>query len=316
MKLLEMMRHKGGNVMKRSKLLLLATLILCQIFVVIQSAGAAKEANTIDELVKMYDDSVCAQCHSEIHEQWSNSWHAKSVISSLKGMHNFVKIGLEKEWKTPLTKAQILKCLDCHAPSVNFASEKLAQEIGDLIVTAYREKGNAKGDKAKKELAKLNVGCISCHNLKATAVARGLRGDPKYGAVYGVHGKDSDGHETVETVELTRSIFCMQCHGIYSAADGEKIQCNTLSGSYQDAYANLGGTQTCQDCHMGSKGHNFPGGHDLAIVKEGFDFKVEMTQYRHLPGKIPGVKNKKAWVPSALVNVFIENKTGHRVPDG
>lgn len=304
------------------KMKILLVVMLCLsgsvMFGVTGAFAGAKTANTIDELVAMYDDSACAECHSEIYEQWRKSWHANPINSSLKGIRNFIKIGLEKEWKTSLTKAQVLKCLDCHAPVVNFASEKLAIKIGELIVTAFEKKGTPAGDAAGKELAKLNVGCTACHNIKATTVAQGLRGKPEYGAVYGVHGKDSDGHKTIESVELTRSIFCMQCHGIITAPDGEKIQCNTLSGSYQDTYSNLGGTQTCQDCHMKAenRGHTFPGGHDLGIVKEGLGLNVEITPYSHLPGQLPGVKDNNAWVPSAVVTAFVENKAGHRIPDG
>lgn len=277
---------------------------------------AAKEAQTIDELVAMFDDSKCVECHEEIYKEWKSSWHAKAVVSSLKGMHDFVAIGLAKEWKTELTKSELLKCIECHAPAVQYASEELAQEIGNLIVTAHKEKDGSAGKKAKAELAKLNVGCLSCHNLKATAVARGLHGEPKKGVIYGPNGSDSDGaHETVETVDMTRSVFCMQCHGKYKAADGETIQCNTLSGSYQNTYNNLGGSKTCQECHM-KKGHLFPGGHDLETVAEGLGLDVQITSYQHLPGKIKGVKDAKKWVPSAVVTAFVENKTGHRVPDG
>ena len=283
------------------------------------SADAAKkEADTIDQLVKMYDDSRCKECHEEIYNQWKQSWHANSINSSLGGMRNFITVGLAKEWKTPLTKAQVLKCLDCHAPVVNFASEKLGRKIGEMIVTAFDKKDAKEGKKAMEELAKINVGCNACHNIKATSVAIGLRGEPKYGVVYGPNGHDSDGHKTIESAELKRSIFCMQCHGIYNAPDGEQIQCNTLSGSYQDAYINMGGSQTCQECHMHKKnrGHLFPGGHDLDIVKEGLGFDVQIAKYRHLPGKVPNVKDEKAWVPSAVVTAFIENKAGHRIPDG
>jgi nitrate/TMAO reductase-like tetraheme cytochrome c subunit len=284
-------------------------------FIAIPGPATAKEANSIDELVAMFDDSKCAGCHEEIYKQWQNSWHSKAVISSLKGMRNFIAIGLAKEWQRPLTKTQVLKCLDCHAPAVNFASEKLAKEIGKLIVTSFDKKGKKAGKKAKAELARLNVGCLSCHNIKATSVARGLRGDPVKNAVYGPNGNDSDGHETMENIEMTRSAFCMQCHGKYFSADGEMIQCNTLSGSFQNTYVSLGGSETCQDCHM-KKGHLFPGGHDLDTVKEGLGLDVQVTQYRHLPGKIPGVKDKKAWVPSAVVTAFVENRSGHRIPDG
>lgn len=285
-------------------------------FLLLCSPLAAKEAQTIDELVAMFDDSKCAQCHEEIYKQWQESWHAKAVVSSLPGINNFITIGLAKEWDTPLTKAQVLKCLDCHSPVVQFASEELAVEIGNLIVTAHKEKDTDAGKKAKDELAKLNVGCLSCHNIKAMSTAPGINGKPEQGVIYGPNGSDSGGaHPTVETVDITRSAFCMQCHGKYNAPDGETIQCNTLSGSYQNAYLSLGGSQTCQDCHM-KKGHLFPGGHDLETVTEGLGFKVEITSYRHLPGKIMGVKDEKKWVPSAVVTAFVKNKTGHRVPDG
>ena len=286
------------------------------IFLPMSLLAMEKQADTLDELLEMFDESSCMECHEEAHGEWSKSWHAKAVVSSLGGMHNFIEIGLAKEWETPLTKAQIMKCLDCHAPIVNYASEELAVKIGRMIVTAHKEKGKPAGDIIQKELARLNVGCLSCHNIKATEVARGFNGPAERGMIYGPNGEDAgDAHETLEVADITRSSFCMQCHGIYKAADGETIQCNTLSGSYQNTYLALGGSKSCQDCHM-KKGHLFPGGHDLDTVKEGLGFEVQINPYKHLPGQIKGVKSPKNWVPSAVVNVFIENKTGHRVPDG
>jgi nitrate/TMAO reductase-like tetraheme cytochrome c subunit len=285
-------------------------------FLVSTGPAWTKEANSIDELVSMFDESNCMECHTEIHQEWENSWHSRSVVSSLPGMHNFIEIGLKKEWDKPLDKVQILKCLDCHAPVVNFASEKLAVEIGNMIVTAHKKKDTPEGQNARKELAKLNVGCLSCHNIKATEVARGFNGPAEEGMIYGPHGEDAgDAHETLEAVDITRSSFCMQCHGIYSSSDGETVNCNTLSGSYQDNYLAQGGSQTCQDCHL-NKGHMFPGGHDLETVQEGLGLNVQVSPYTHLPGQIPDVKDSKQWAPSAVVTVFIENRTGHRVPDG
>ncbi|GAB4334933.1 MAG: multiheme c-type cytochrome ExtKL [Desulfobulbaceae bacterium] len=293
----------------------ITTLLAGMLLLALLQSAYGKEAKSIDELVSMFDSSKCGECHEEIYRQWQDSWHSKAIVSSLKGMRNFISVGLAQEWNTALTKNQVLKCLDCHAPVVNYASEELAVKIGQMIVTAFDKKDTPEGEQARKELARLNVGCLACHNIKATAVARGLRGAPEENAVYGPTGAESDGHKTIETVDITRSVFCMQCHGIYKAADGETIQCNTLSGSYQNTYVNLGGSETCQDCHM-KKGHLFPGGHDLETVKEGLGFDVEISPYRHLPGQVPDVKDKKKWVPSVVVTAFVENLTGHRVPDG
>jgi len=39
--------------------------------------------------------------------------------------------------------------------------------------------------------------------------------------------------------------------------------------------------------------------------------------YGHLPGTLTKkVKDPKLWIPNAVVNVFVENKSGHRIPDG
>ncbi len=302
--------------MKKNRLLVLFFISAALIVGPVSLQAMDKEANTIDELVSMFDETSCMDCHDEIHAQWSQSWHAQSVLSSLGSITSFIENGLKKEWETEVSKAQLLKCLDCHAPMYNFASEKLAVEIADMIVTAATDSGKPAGDAARKELAKLNVGCLSCHNLKALAVAPGWNGPREEAMIYGPRGADAgDAHETLASVDMTRSAFCMQCHGIYTAADGETIQCNTLSGSYQDAYVARGGSKTCQDCHM-EKGHLFPGGRDLDTVKQGLGFDVQVNPYRHLPGQVEGVKDPQKWVPSAVVTVFIENKAGHRVPDG
>ena len=174
-------------------------MIFSALLLLAQTAGA-KEAQTIDELVAMFDNSKCAECHEEIYKQWQDSWHSKAIVSSLKGMRNFISVGLAREWKTKLTKVQVLKCLDCHAPAINYASEKLAIEIGEMVVTAFDKKGTPEGDKAKKELARLSVGCYACHNIKATAVARGLRGEPEKGVIYGPAGAESEVHNEKDTL--------------------------------------------------------------------------------------------------------------------
>lgn len=302
--------------MGNNRLLLLFIVSAVLVFGPMSLQAMDKEANTIDELVSMFDESSCMECHKEIHTQWSNSWHAQSVVSSLGSIHNFIEIGIKKEWETEVTKAQLLKCLDCHAPVINYASDQLAVEIADMIVTATKEKGKPAGDAAKKELAKLKVGCLSCHSLKALTVSPGFNGPREEDIIYGPHGEDAgDAHETLASVDMTRASFCMQCHGIYTAADGETIQCNTLSGSYLNAYVAGGGSKTCQDCHM-EKGHIFGGGRDLDMVKKGLGFDVQINPYQHLPGQVKDVKDPKKWVPSAVVTVFIENNAGHRIPDG
>ncbi len=269
----------------------------------------AQMANTIDELVKMFDDSKCKECHPQQYSEWEKSWHSKSVVSSLKGMSNFFSIGVPKEWERKLTKKEVMKCLDCHAPTMKYASEELAVEVANMIVKAFTTKDEKEKKALKKELSKLNVGCLGCHNVKATTISLGLLGEPERDTIYTSREVFSPAHKTIPVNTMDKSLFCAQCHGIYYAPDGEAIYCNTLNGSYYDNYRARGGLETCQDCHMKKKnrGHTFPGGHDLEIVKEGIDFNAEIYGIRHSVGK---------WIPRAIVNVSLENKAGHRIPDG
>jgi mono/diheme cytochrome c family protein len=177
-----------------------------------------------------------------------------------------------------------------------------------MIVAAVDEKDEGKKAAAKKELAKLNVNCIVCHNSKIS-IAKNLVGTPKPGVYYGPTGKASPAHGTEKTPVISTALFCGQCHGIYTPPDGDFIGCNTLYGSYQDGFRGNGGTETCQDCHMkaGNKGHRFPGAYNVEMVREGIAVDVQAAGVKLTPGK---------WVPTVVVNVGLINNAGHRIPDG
>ncbi len=282
--------------------LLVASLIVALPFAV------QAEYKTIDDLAKAYSVEKCKTCHAKVHDEWKTSYHSQSIVHSLGGMRNFIVVGLGQEWKKPVSKENIMRCMDCHAPMLREASESLAKQVADMIVAAVDEKDEGKKAAAKKELAKLNVNCIVCHNSKIS-VAKNLFGAPKPGVYYGPTGKASPAHGTEKTPVISTALFCGQCHGIYTPPDGDFIGCNTLYGSYQDGFRGNGGTETCQDCHMkaGNKGHRFPGAYDVEMVKEGIAVDVQAAGVKLTPGK---------WVPTAVVNVGLINNAGHRIPDG
>lgn len=288
-------------------------LIFLALFVVVPVSAYSAQYGSIDELVAAFSDETCKGCHGKIYEQWKSTPHANSVNLALGGLGSFQTSGVKQWWKREVTKRDLMKCLDCHAPVMRFATEELAQKVGAMVLAAQETKDKREKDSIQKELARLNVGCVSCHNLKATTVAIGLRGEPEKDAVYGPRGKQSPAHKTVQSSEIETALFCMQCHGIHVAPDGEDIWCNTISGSYQDGYVARGGSRTCQDCHMKDRdlGHRILGGRDLELVKEGIGFNVEVSRYLHLPGK-----GEEKWTPSAIVSVGLENRAGHRIPDG
>ena len=286
-------------------------IVLRMVFVMLVVAlplTAQGEHSTLNALAKAYDDGACKSCHGKIHKEWTSSYHSQSVVHSLGGLRNYIVVGVGKEYDQPMSKEHLMRCMGCHAPQIKDASEKLAREIADLVITAKDSKSKSKRNAALKKLSKLNVNCIVCHNTMIK-VEKNVRGDPTPGIYYGPKGGKSKAHGTDKTPEITRSIYCGQCHGIYTPPDGDTIGCNTLYGSYQDAFRGNGGSETCQDCHMKKKnrGHTFPGAYEVDIVREGIGLDVQAIGIKLHPGK---------WIPTAVVNVGLINRAGHRIPDG
>lgn len=265
------------------------------------SHGAAPQ--TLDALIKQFDSSACQACHTKVHEEWSKSFHGRSILQSLGSLRVYID-ALEKERKLPTNKTQMLKCLDCHAPMVNEASEKVIQEIVGLIKSAVDDKNEAQKKSAREKLSSLSVNCLGCHSTKAT-------GDPLTpptpGIIYGSRSVAAP-HPAQASPVMQSSVFCSQCHALWYAKDGEFLYCTTIFESHQNAYKGMGGTQSCQDCHMKNRGHTFPGAHDQTLVKEGLSLSMEAVGYQHL------VANKYA--PRAIVTVDVRNQAGHRIPDG
>ncbi|MBI5049942.1 MAG: hypothetical protein HZC11_03480 [Nitrospirae bacterium] len=275
-------------------------------------------ATTIDELVEMYKIDKCVECHkdlNDIHSEWKDSWHGKSIIDPrvLKTWRTFILSGLDKS----KGKRRDLKdiCLPCHAPQTKDASDELVVKIADLVVTAVDDKDAAKRDTAKNELSKLNINCIICHNLKSVP-----DGKPEAGAVYGPKGPekiDPTPHEeekikSIKSDYLKTSEFCAQCHH-GCPPDMPSSICPTLFTSYKEKFLAHGGKETCQECHMKGedyKSHKFPGIYEVDHVKEGIDLKlnVKTTEYvYHLENKV---------VPAVVVKVDVTNTAGHGIPHG
>lgn len=305
---------------------------------------ASADYKTIDELAKAYSDETCKTCHAKAYDEWKTSFHSQSVVHSVGGIRNFIKVGLEKEWNKPVTKEHVMRCMFCHAPVLKDASEPLIKEVANLIVTAVDGKHSAKKEElkkelaklddkstdrkdeinktlarlndeddakkaaAKKELSKLNVNCITCHNLNAS-MEKNLKGAPKPGVWYGPTGKATPDHPTEKSSTMSTAMYCGQCHGNHVPPDGDTILCNTLYMSYENGYKANGGTETCQDCHMrkNNRGHSFPGAYQGEMVKEGILLDAQVAGIKLHPGK---------WIPTAIVNVGLINKAGHRIPDG
>jgi hypothetical protein len=277
--------------------------LLFLLLTVFSGRASAASVDSLDALVKRFDSSACQACHGKTHEEWSKSFHGRSITQSLGSLRVYID-ALEKERKAPADKTQMLKCLDCHAPMVNEASESVIQEIVRLVKTAVDDKSEANKKAARERLSSLSVNCLGCHSTKATGDAIT---PPAPNVVYGSKGGPAP-HPVQASPVMQSSVFCSQCHALWYAKDGEYLYCTTIFESHQNAYKGMGGTQSCQDCHMKSRGHTFPGAHDQALVKEGLSLGLEAIGYRQLAGP--------KYTPRAMVTVDVGNHAGHRIPDG
>jgi cytochrome c553 len=280
------------------------------------TAVTAEKAKTIDELSKMYDVSSCKTCHAKIFEEWSQSYHATSLVGSFGTMSSLagaVKNGLMKEWIGSGVKdikdikaEHLIICLKCHLPQIKDASDEVAQQIAKLAI-----EGATGNEAAIEELKKVGINCLICHNSKAI-VHQWVDGEVENNVLYG--NKES-AHSDIKFKTVKKSpimkeaIFCGQCHGLGPNFElSNPSQCPTLYGSYLHAYIPSGGSKTCQECHV-KNSHSMGSYRDPDLAKSAVHVEVDARGYYFLP-------ESGYSVPKAVLTVKMTNNAGHRVPDG
>ncbi len=296
---------------------LFITLVILIFAAAIPQLASAEPAKTIDELVAPYDSSHCAECHEDAHESWAQSWHAKSVTDSrvLRGWRTFILSGLDSSEQAERKHLRDA-CMKCHIPAIkkNSITDELSVEIGNLIVTAVDDKDAAKRDAAIKELSKLNINCLGCHNIQGSP-----DGNPQANTIYGpgttedAPHKDEFGYETVKSAFMNTAEFCKDCH--HGCPEGmPSSECATVWTSYEEAYLGHGGDKTCQQCHMqgepNGSNHRFPGIYEKDFAATGVDLKVSAS-----PTEVVDYMNNVT-NPAVVMNIQLKNTSGHGIPHG
>lgn len=295
----------------------LVVMLLFMVLMAVPLTASAQKANTIDELVSAEDSSQCVGCHSDYHENWAKSWHAKAVTDprSIRTFRTFILSGIDK---LPEVKRTMLRdmCLMCHAPAAMNASDELAEQIAGLVVTAVDDKDASKKDAAIKELSKLDINCLTCHGNQAPGGLPPGKFEPN--TIYGPGNakntphKDAIGFNTVKSGYMKKSEFCMPCHHGCPPELSSK-ECPTQWTAYQEKYLAHGGKQTCQECHMQGKGgesHRFPGIYEKDFAATVIDLNLSVTPTR----SFDHLKNTS--VPAVVMNVQLKNNGPHDLPHG
>jgi len=284
-------------------------------------AAEEKKAKTVAELAAMYDSSGCVDCHTEVHEQWQKSLHARSIFGpentgrTAATFKTTIENGL-MEWPYSGVKEpedvgvkHLMICAKCHLPQLAEAEESVAKEIVKDIY-AFAEDGDVK---AAAALQSLNIGCTVCHGRNAI-VHKWKDGTPQKDAVYGTKdGEHEDEKHPVmkQSLIMKESILCGQCHGMGPNFELENpTQCATLYGAHLYTYKAEGGTNTCQECHMEKSGlgHNMQSYRSPEMAKMALEVEVEAEAYQWRDGSV--------MTPLADVIVELKNKAGHPIPDG
>ncbi len=290
--------------------------ILIAITLLIASPVMAKEIKSLNELIKAYDSSSCKECHKKIYEDWEKSLHARPLIGpvgrTLATFQGFVKsrdTELAKSKEVAPTMKQFLKpCVECHVPQLMDASNEVAEELAKAIV-----------DGNEDVLKKLQITCVVCHNRNA--IIRKFRdGAPKADTIYGPKYTGAHGdkvYKNAQKNEMMRdSVFCAQCHqGPNVQHYDEPMWCVSNYDSHQQFYVPMGGTESCQDCHMHHEGgHNFPPNYQnkeqtSKRLAKWIDLNVSTIGYKFKP-------TAKDLIPMIVINTEVVSRIGHRFPDG
>lgn len=277
----------------------------------------AKEAQTVEELIQMYDSTSCKSCHQKIYADWEKSLHARPLqgpigrtLATFKGYIKSRETELKKSKEVAKGMREFLQpCVECHFPQLMDASEEVANQITKAIM-----------EDNERILNKLQITCAVCHNRNA--IIRKFRdGNPEKDVVYGpkftgAHG-DKKYTQAKKNEMMRDSVFCAQCHqGPNVQHYNEPMWCTSNYDSHQQFYVPMGGTESCQDCHMkkDNAGHRFPPNYQNKAeaskrLGEWIDLNVAAYAYKFRP-------SAKELIPMVVINTEVVSRIGHRFPDG
>lgn len=327
-----MRRHKG---IFMALVLPLAMVFSLALLAPVQGAGigqdgmiAAKKgkANTLQELIDMYDVSSCIECHADIHDDWAQSVHSRSVYGTgrtaatfrtafLNGFMDWAYSGVKEPQDVKIE--HLMGCAKCHLPQLADATDNVAKELVATVfdwMDAYQRDDMKTFEQKQDVLLQLNINCLICHNRNAIT-HKWTDGYPQDGVIYGPNGigEHPDDHFKVarQTPIMNEAILCGQCHGLGPNLELDNpTQCATAYGSYLWSYIAGGGDKTCQQCHMQESGlgHNMQSYRSPVMAEKAIDFKVQTRPMIWRDG--PSIR------PMVMVDVAMTNKAGHGIPDG
>jgi mono/diheme cytochrome c family protein len=251
-----------------------------------ERVDASRADQTADFRTAALPATQCASCHTEHFEEWSRSFHARSLISEnfLKTFPQYLEFLSKQAREDPQAS---MACFSCHAPLLNNAEPQVIRQVTAFVLA-----------KETKKLDGFEVGCASCH-MDGSRLFSGPIHNPQ----------DNLFHLSKFSASHKKASFCSNCH----TSAPTSVPCSDVYTDWQKSRAAKQGT-TCQSCHMAERdgvaaaggprrkvhSHVFPGGRSAAMLQQAVALRL-----------------KAAFREDRLeVIATVRNLTPHRVPDG
>ncbi len=248
---------------------------------------------------------VCSACHHHHYEEWSNSYHAMSVRNAgFQALYlKYLEFLRKEETKQALGREsgpeELRQCLFCHAPMLQFASDKLVHEISDSIANGKWE-----------EIRDIQISCVMCHTITPEGKWTGAFGrtGTMYGPIKDPVPATVSGHQSKFSQRHEESKFCAPCHSLNTF----NVYCSLVFEQWQG----VKDAKQCQECHMEVTGEMAVaiGGKirpDHSHLFQGGRFKDTMSSAIGLSLNVDKTPQKEI-----QVQVTLKNNVPHNVPDG
>lgn len=253
---------------------------------------------------KKYDQyetpKVCAACHVDFYQQWTQSMMSQAYTHHWDEIEYF-ELAVPHAEKDPIVAGVKAGCNGCHAP--------IAFLAGDIPPPRPTENSRANE----------SVSCDLCHTIA------GFKGDTPYNFNYVSNpgktkygpkaGLESPYHATEKLDFISTAEFCGTCHNEMSPY-GVWVKSTQLEWK-EGPYSKQG--VPCHQCHMPkAMGKN-------ALMAQDDWVAQHLFHGAHDPGKIAGVIEMRMHPEereieidgAAVIKVQLHNaKAGHKVPSG
>lgn len=209
-------------------------LIICSICLLFQSCSQSQEKSNIQPLTEHWEKPVphqsipaglnslsakeCGVCHSEIYQEWKESFHAIALQDPQ----------FQGEWKRD---GNLWVCLNCHTPLQDQQEFIiLGKEDGD-----YYKPVQKKNPDYDPELKEESITCAVCH--------------VRDGAVIGTIGGLAAPHAVKKDHELLSRQFCLTCHNVTDELT-QTLVCSFQTGDEWESGPYPATGRDCISCHM------------------------------------------------------------------